>query len=332
MPKEIDMEFTESQVFEAFGLEQPADASGKEPEIAEPAATEQASEPSEEGAKEQAVAEPAADEEEKSDKSAGEDKAENKSEDKAEDSAEDEQQRRDAAARRRRQERQEAIDQAVQAALTQERERSKGEWAEFFKKAKLKNTLTGADISSLEEFNKWEEDFSTAQLQQDLKAGKLTPEALERAIAANPSVKRAEELLKKQSEAEQQRESERASAKIEAEIAEIHKLDPSINEIEDLMKMPNYREFYEYVKRGNGFLDAYYLANREALSARTADAARQQALANARGKEHLTASSTSRGAGSAYVPKEDKRMFQLFNPDASEAEITAYYNKYKKTT
>ena len=129
----------------------------------------------------------------------------------------------------------------------------------------------------------------------------------------------------------ERRKSERDEAafreRIDAELREIHRLDPSIRSPEDLLKMPAAREFYEYVRRGNTFIDAYYLANRERLTAAAAEAARQQTMNAHRSKDHLHPSGNSRGAGAASVPAEEMQMFKLLNPAASEAEIQAYYNR-----
>lgn len=115
--------------------------------------------------------------------------------------------------------------------------------------------------------------------------------------------------------------------RVDAELREIHRLDPSISSAEDLLKMPAAREFYEYVRRGNTFIDAFYLANRERLTAAAAEAARQQTMNAHRSKDHLHPSGNSRGAGAAGVPAEEMRMFKLLNPAATEAEIQAYYNR-----
>ena len=238
-----------------------------------------------------------------------------------------EEERRENAAQRRRQEQQAAIDQAVEEALRKEREKAQGEWSDFFNAAKLKNTMTGEPIRTLEEFRAWNEAFQTAQIAKDLEAGKLTREALDKAVADNPAVKRAEEIIRRDEEARRQTEEAAAKARIDGEIAEIHKMDPAVSSVEDLMKMPNAKQFYEYVKRGNSFLDAYYLANRETLEQRAAQAARQQAMNAARSKDHLTAIGNARGAGAASVPSEEMQLFRLLNPDATEAEIQKYYNK-----
>lgn len=239
-------------------------------------------------------------------------------------------QRREHAAQRRRQEQQAAIDQAVSAALEQERERAKGEWSAFFAKAGLKNSITGKPITTIAEFEEWSRAYDAARMSQDLKDGKLTPEALDRAISENPAVKRAEEIIRKEEDARRQQEEAAAKARIDAEIAEIHKLDPAVNSVEDLLKMPGAQKFYEYVKRGNSFLDAWYLTNRESLAKQTAEAARQQAMSAARSKDHLTATANARGAGASSVPSEEMKLFRLLNPDATEADIQNYYNRYKK--
>lgn len=106
-------------------------------------------------------------------------------------------------------------------------------------------------------------------------------------------------------------------------------MDPTISTVEDLMKMPTSKAFYGYVQKGNSFLDAYRLANFDALTKAREEAARHQALVNARGKDHLGTDS-GRGGGAAPVPADIKAEYLTFNPTATDAEIQAHYNKYLK--
>lgn len=237
--------------------------------------------------------------------------------------------RRKNAAARRRAEQQAAVDEAVERAVRQERDRAKEEMAAFFKRARLKNTITGEDIHSMEEFDDWEKAFSDARLQRELKEGKLTPEGLERAISENPAVRRAQELVRRQEEEARAAEAAAAKARVDAELLEIRKLDPSVQSVEDLLHMDTAKEFYALVQRGNTFLDAFRLANYERLTARAAEAARQQAQNLSRSKEHLKATALQRGGGAISVPPDELELFREMNPGASEAEIQAYYNKYK---
>ena len=241
-----------------------------------------------------------------------------------------EEQRKENAARRRREETRAAIDKAVQDAVKAEQDRSKAEMDAFFAAAALKNTLTGKPITNMEEFNEWKQAFDAAKLQRDLKAGKLTPEGLQKVIEQTPAMKQVQQIAQKQEETAKQQSEAAAKARVDAEIAEIHKLDPTISEVKDLLKMPKAKEFYDLVKKGNSFLDAFRLANYDRLTAAAADAARQQAMNNARSKDHLTATGGQRGTGAAQVPPDEMAMFRLLNPGATDEAIQAYYNKQKR--
>lgn len=332
------MNFTEEKVFEAFGLEVP-DPSGTGANgqgVAEP---EEMTEPGtgEAGARAQEIAEPARVDTEDADQSQpaaaeaeGEKPQEGDKAAKPEKPAQTPDQRRENAARRRAQEQQTAIDQAVSAALQAERERNDAVMQEFFSKAGIRNPATGETIRSMEEFQNLQEQLRTQQLEQQLKSGKFSAEVLNEAIANHPAVKQAEQLRQQREAAQQQEEQAQARARIEAEIAEISKLDPSIQSVADLLNMPNAKEFRELVNRGYSFKDAHYVLNRDKIEQARTDAVRQQAMNNVQSKDHLKAVGSSRGSGAVAVPESDMKWFRAFNPHASDAEIQAYYNKHQK--
>lgn len=327
----------EQQIYEALGVA-PAQPEGEGAKVQEPAtpAAQEPTTPTGEGAKEQEPATPAPEGTTPADVPTpapnGQPAATEPQQDDGgkEGAALTDEQRKEYAAQRRRQEQQDAINAAVNEALAKEKERSKAEWADFFKKANLKNTLTQQPINTLEEFNEWAAAFEAAKLQRDLKAGKLTPEGLEKAISNTPVMQRMKEITEREAAAKRESDMAAAKAKIDAELLEIQKLDPSIKETADLLKMPTAKEFYEYVKKGVSFIDAFYLANRERLAARTAEAAKQQTMNAARSKDHLNATGTARGTGASTVPADEMEMFKLLNPNATEAEIQAYYNKTRQ--
>ena len=334
-------DFTEQQVYEALGLgereqDPAAPAPGSEPEPApetDPQTTQEAPADGAGGEREQDPAAPAPEGEE-TEPEGGEPGPEGESGAPADEGASGkppmtEEQRRENAAQRRRAETQAAIDKAVEEAVKAERDRSKAEMDAFFASAALKNTITGKPITNMEEFNAWKQAFDAAKLQKDLKAGRLTPEALQKVIEQTPAMQQVQQLAQRQDEQHRQQAQAAAQARVDQEIAEIHKLDPSINTVKDLLNMPKAKEFYALVKKGNSFLDAFRLANFETLTAKQADAARQQAMNNARSKDHLTATGSQRGAGAAPVPADEMAMFRLLNPGATDREIQAYYNKQK---
>lgn len=296
----------ETEVAELSEVEEEGAAGAEEQEVAEPADTEDTGT----GAEEQEPAEPV------------EEAAAGDMPKKTEEDAR-------FAAERRRREQQAAIDDAVARAVSEERRRRDAEFERFFAGAGLKNTITGAPITNMQEFDSWKQAFETEKMQRDLKEGKLTQEALDNLIAKNPVIRQAEEIMR-QAEAEKtQRQAQAAQAKIDADLAEIQKLNPAIHEVKDLMAMPNAEHFYDYVKRGNSFLDAYYLANRDALQNQAAEAARQQAVNRSRSKEHLTPT-RSRGQGDVSVPADVRAAYLELNPHATAAEIQKHYNNYLK--
>lgn len=323
------MEFTEEKIFEAFGIDK--DAGEKGQEVADPD-TQEAAAPTSEGVKEQEVADPAeapgntgtAD----GDATPADDADGAEAEDKPDDKQTAEQ-RKANAAKRRQQEQQAAIDAAVQKAVQDATAGNQAAMADIFKRAGLKNTFTGQPITTIDEFNAWDKSYRESKIQQDLKAGKLTQETLDQMIDQNPAVRRASEIIKQQDTAAQARQAAEAQAQIDRQIAEIGKLNPSIKSVQDLLSMERHDVFYDYVRKGNDFLDAYYLTFRDKMDTRTAEAAKQQALNNARGKDHLRGTGNARGSGAASVPRDDMEMFRLFNPTATEAQIAAYYNTHR---
>lgn len=323
------MELTESQIYEGFGLEQPAqqvEQSQEQPAEAGNQGQEEVPAESQDQQQERPDQEDVGQEQLRQDPETDQTQQQEQTNQTQEHRMGEMslEQRRENAARRRREETQAAINQA----LNQERERNDQAMKEFFAGAGLKNTLTGAPITSMEEYHAWKKDFDHAKLQQDLQSGKLTPEGLAQAIAQNPTIKQAEILVNKARMQAETAEREAMQAKIDAEIGQIHQMDPSINSVEDLLAMPNADHFRQLVKRGNSFLDAYKLANYDQLTQRAAAAARQQAQNLARSKNHLTAGS-QQGAGAATVPARDLEMFRMFNPQASDSAIQEYYNKYR---
>lgn len=312
------MEFTEKQVFEALGIEPEEPAGGENTqEVAAPATQETTSAP-EQGKNEREVAGPTATE----GTSDGDDTAQE-----AEKPPMSEAQRREAAARRRRQEQQAAVDQAIQA----ERARAKEELEVFFQSANLKNTITGQPITSMEEFQEWRRAYDATQLQQDLKAGRLTPEALDKAVSETPAMRKVREMVERDEQARREQSEAAAQQRITAELAEIQKLDPTIGTVEDILQMPTAREFYTYVTQNHlSYLDAFRLANGPRLAQRAAETARVSAMNSARSKDHMTATKPQ-GAGAATVPSDQAKLFKVMNPDATDREIQEYFNKHYKS-
>lgn len=231
-----------------------------------------------------------------------------------------------AAARRKAEQERDA---AIARALQQERARSNAEWTDFFAKANLKNTITGAPITNMQEFRQWEEAYSAAKLEQDLKAGKLTSDTLNDAITRNETVRQMQQLVAHEKAATEAARQQQQKMVLDEQIKEIAKLDPNISTVQDLLDLPEYNQVYNLVRKGNSIVDAFKLVFFDKLKADAGNAGRQAALNAAGSKEHLTAT-TARGAGSLTVPADVKQMYKAMMPDATDAEIQEHYNRFHK--
>ena len=220
-------------------------------------------------------------------------------------------------------------DTAVRQAIQNEQARHKAEMDAFFAAANLKNTITGAPITNMEEFNSWKAAFEATKLQRDLQAGKLTPEGLNKVISETPVIKKAEEIIRQSEDAARRAREQQARLKVDEQLREISKLDPSIRSLQDLAQMENYDVFYELVKRNNSLLDAFKLANYDALVQKAVASSRQAAVNSVQSKRHLS-QTTARGTGAVSVPADVMEQYRAFNPDATEAEIQAHYNRNHK--
>lgn len=326
------MEFTEKDVFEAMGLTPPTGdtearketTGANEPGAAAPAAEETTGTPEGgdtgttggEGA-EGAVTAPEGQD--------GADGADNNDAGDAEGAKKEQtpDERRAHAAARRRAEQQAAVD----AALKAQSEKMAAEWKAFFESAGLKNTITGEPITTKEQFDEWSKSFKQQKLESDLKAGKLTQESLNEAISENPVVKQAAEIVAAHEREQAAAEQEKMQRAIDEQIKKIHALEPDVNGVEDLLKLPESEEFYARVKSGMSFYDAYLISTRERREKALAEAARAQALTGQRGKDHLTGAAASRGAGGKVVTSEELASFRIFNPTATDEEIRAWIEK-----
>lgn len=328
-------EMTEAKIYEALGLEMPApaDTGANVQEPAEPAQTQTESVEPTEGANEQEPAEPADGDTTPTTGAQSEPQQEPDGDSGAEGGSQVQtpEERRANAARRRQQEQQQAVDAAVAAARREEQEKAAANIKELFEKTGMKNTITGEPITTMEQLRAWQQDLRRQQLEKDLKAGKLTPEGLNQLIEDHPAVQQARQMAQQQTQ-QPQTEQQKAvfQAKIDGEMAEISKMDPTIKTPGDLLKMPKAKEFYAYVQKGYSFLDSYKLTHIDEIGRRTAEAARQQAQASVRSKEHLKVTGNSRDQGAASVPAADMQIYRMLNPNVSEADIQKHYNNYQK--
>lgn len=178
--------------------------------------------------------------------------------------------------------------------------------------------------------NKADYDTYRAKVEEDrrtkiLKKAGISEEEFAKLAAEQPEIKA-------QLDEAQEAKRQAAAATMSEQMRQIHELDPEINTIEDLAKMPNYAQFYRFVKQNRlSLVEAYKLTNMERLSARTAAATKQAAMNAAQSKAHLEATKArGKGGDVTAVPNDVREYYRMINPKATEAEVKADYAKYLK--
>lgn len=189
----------------------------------------------------------------------------------------------------------------------------------------LTNPYTKEPIKNKADFDAYRAKVDEDRRAKLLKKAGMSEEEFTKLAAEQPEIK---------AQLEEAREAKRqaAAAAMNEQLRQIHELDPAINTVEDLAKMPNYAEFYRFVKQNRlSLVEAYRLANMERLSERAAAATKQAAINAAQSKAHLEATKArGKGGDVTVVPNDVREYYRMINPKASEAEVKADYAKYLK--
>lgn len=192
----------------------------------------------------------------------------------------------------------------------------------------LKNPYTGETIKNKAQYQAYEAAHAQAVRAEAAKKTGLSLEMLDRIIADSPAVKQASEAARRMEDEKKNAQRAAVVERLKNEVAEIGRYEESVKTLEDVAKLNCYPKIYELTKKGVSLIDAYKIANIDTIAEKRAAAAKQKALNDAAGKEHLRKESGSRGKGAATVPASVMALYRDLNPDATEEEIVKHYRKY----
>lgn len=298
-----------------FGVEDPdTTAIAEGAEVTEPAEPSAESEPTDHsaGAEAQEAADPAED-----DTKAPEPGKEGKTEEDA----------RFASARRRAEADRDAAIAKARADVEAQAQKSIDQ---FFRNSGLVNPFTKAPITTRDEYTAYRQQYMEQQKQNMLQRTGMSQEEYKAFVDNLPEVRAAREAKAAADQAAMEAREQQARSKVEAQLKEIQGMDPSIKTLQDLSKMETYPKLYDMVKRGYSIVDAYKLANYDALTNRAAEASRKAAVTAVQSKQHLT-TTKSRGDGAVSVPDSVLEEYRVLNPGASREEIQKHYQKYMQS-
>ena len=218
-------------------------------------------------------------------------------------------------------------DEAIAKVRREAQEQAQKAVDEAIRGSGMTNPYTGQPINTLAELEAYQQRYSADQAASVQKKAGMTPEQYQAFVNSLPEVRQARQAQQQAEAASRQVRERAARERIQTELQEITRLNPSIREVGDLAKMDTYPRLRELVHRGNTLADAYRLANFDALTQRAAEATRKTALTAAKSKEHL-APTAQRGTGSASVPDDIKAEYKALMPDITDDEIQKHYEKY----
>lgn len=234
------------------------------------------------------------------------------------------------AAARRKREQDAAIQAAVDAALQRERAESDRKIKDLLKGMGLKDPNNGNKlIETIEEYQSYQSQQALKNAEAELKRGKLTPETLQQVVGQMPELQQARQVLARAEAEKAAAERQRVQQQVAADIAEITKLDPTITDLESLLRSEGGTEIYALAKKDVDLATAYKVVNIDKLTQRAASAARAQKANSEQSRQHLKPT-TTRGQGGVEVPGDIAKLYREMNPGMSDADIRKSYEAYLK--
>lgn len=181
-----------------------------------------------------------------------------------------------------------------------------------------KNPKTGEPIRSQADYLAALDAQEQINAERELLEKGVDPNVLNQMIQNNPLVKQASELIRRTEE-------ERTMNAINADVAELAKLDPNIKSFSDV---PSEVVDKCMQIKGLTLVDAYKLINYGRVGAEKMDAIRQSAINQAKGKSHLTPmNGVAANSNEVEIPASELAIWQGMFPDKSPAELRKAYNK-----
>ena len=191
--------------------------------------------------------------------------------------------------------------------------------AEFARRfGTYKHPVTGKPISSEREYLDAIDAQENQRLEKELSDKGIDPAMINAMVQNNPVVVQASQFL----ESAKQQE---AMNMINADVAELSKMDESIKTFNDVP-----REVMQYaMDKQVTLVDAYKVVNYGKMSSQKADAIRQSAINQAKSKAHLTPMNgvATNSDNSVEIPQNLRAMWEEAFPNKTWAERKKLYNE-----
>ena len=185
------------------------------------------------------------------------------------------------------------------------------------------NPETGQPIRSAKDYAEAMAAQQRVKAREQLQQANIDPSLIDELVANSPVIREAKM-------ATEELNNIKLNRMMEEDFKEVLKLDPSMNSKEDILKSESYMTVVDYVRDHPGvrFSEAYKLVNFDRLASSKGEAAKQAAINQVKGKNHLaTGAALNVNDGMEEIPVEALEMYKEAFPDRPMQELKALYNK-----
>lgn len=158
---------------------------------------------------------------------------------------------------------------------------------------------------------------------EQLQQANVDPSLIDKMIQNSPVIRQAEAATAELNNI-------RARQMMEEDFKEVLRMDPTLSSQEDIIKADNYQDVVSYVQTHPGmrFSDAYKLVNFDRLASSRTAAAKQAAINDVKGKNHLSTGAALNVADNEEdIPPTMIEKYKELFPDKSMKELKSLYNK-----
>ena len=184
-----------------------------------------------------------------------------------------------------------------------------------------KNPETGQPIRSAKDYAEAMLAQQRVQARQQLQQNNIDPSLIDNLVANSPVVRQAQATMAELTNI-------RAQQEVDRDIIEVLKLDPSLNNKDDIMKDPSFPLVIDKVRAGMSLVDAYKLVNFDKLSSSKTAAARQAVVNQVKGQSHLSnAPGINVNDSLEDIPASMVEKFKEMFPEKNMKQLKELYNK-----
>lgn len=187
----------------------------------------------------------------------------------------------------------------------------------------VKNPATGAPIEGWQDYINAVETQQRLAREQEIRSKGIDPKLIEDLVQSSPAIRQANQIMQDNLKNE-------AAQKLAADIKAVSEIDPSIKSEADIAKLETYPQILDLVsKHGLSLPEAFKLANYDSIATRKAEAAKQAAVNQAKGKSHMEQSGkgTSTSENEVDIPQSEIHIWREYYPGLSDAELKKKYNR-----